>query len=1161
MIRKLLKGAAIGVLPLFVLAGKCGNTGTGGGSDSVPKPGDPTYRNAVSAFYSQVIAAQVNDADNRVHFSDEITKLAPGEPAGWANIALGYIRQRNGLEADKNLKRAEELAPGDPRLLVLRGLVLDRLGKFDEAVKTYQEAAAKDPQEVEALYYTAQAADSARGPDEWKIKIASYEEVLKRRPGNGAALIHLMEALGGAQDKAGLQKRLPELIKRAELWPDAPKQAVTAFAKKLPTLNGRALRIGFNAVKGYSQQTVDYQIGLRDMGVATYLQGSPSGSPITLPFKLVAPSPSPAQPDTGLSYESQPLGVAPATATLALALNEKNPPSVFVAGPTGLSIEGKTLSGANKAVSITALDINDEVGAMKVNVELPDRHFLLDAVTTGPQGLRFYKNSPAGFSDATGATGLPAGILNAPATGAWAVDFEADGDLDLIVSPAIGAPVVLQNNGNGKFTPLPGKLPGIAGPVKGLTWADFDNDGDPDLAVIDGRGKLHVLANQRSGIFEPWEGAPNAQNLVSLAIAETSNDANLDILTLSSDGTVNAHAFISRKWEAPKQLGKSTVAKPTKLLVEDLDNNGGVDFLVVGADKSEALLLGSDNSYTALAQAIPLAVDSIVDLNADGVPDFVGRAGGKATKALAKPTKKYHYQNFTLVAKFPGEAQPANKINAYAIGGEIEARAGLWYRKLPITGPQIHIGLGENPKIDAARVIWPNGNPQGEFEFKDTNMVADQRLGGSCPFLFAWDGKEFRFVTDCIWRSPLGLKINAQATAGVSQTEDWVKIRGDQLVAKDGFYDLRITAELRETHFFDHLSLMTVDHPEGTDIWVDERFSPAEKPLLKVITTKTAQPVAKALGFDGKDAATILSKRDGDYLDDFGRGQYQGVTKDHWVEIELPESAPKGVPLYLIAHGWLHPTDSSLNVALSQNTSQAPPQGLSLWTPDGSGSWKMAKPGLGFPEGKLKTVVLRVDDAFQPGAARKLRLRTNLEVYWDQIQWAEGVSDSTARATQLVAGEADLRYRGFSHVVAKDASSPELPTSYSDLAGTAPRWRDLEGCYTRFGPVDTLLSKIDDRYVIMNAGDELALRFKEAAVPAAGMVRDFVLIGDGWVKDGNVNTEWGQTVYPLPSHSRTSYPRTKRLEDDPVYKAHQDDFLEYHTRWVTPDAFVEAMRP
>ena len=47
------------------------------------------------------------------------------------------------------------------------------------------------------------------------------------------------------------------------------------------------------------------------------------------------------------------------------------------------------------------------------------------------------------------------------------------------------------------------------------------------------------------------------------------------------------------------------------------------------------------------------------------------------------------------------------------------------------------------------------------------------------------------FVTDLIWRSPLGLRINAQATADVLMTEDWVKVRGDQLAPRDGAYDLR----------------------------------------------------------------------------------------------------------------------------------------------------------------------------------------------------------------------------------------------------------------------------------------------------------------------------------------------------------------------------------
>ena len=49
--------------------------------------------------------------------------------------------------------------------------------------------------------------------------------------------------------------------------------------------------------------------------------------------------------------------------------------------------------------------------------------------------------------------------------------------------------------------------------------------------------------------------------------------------------------------------------------------------------------------------------------------------------------------------------------------------------------------------------------------------------------MFADNGR-LQFVTDFLWRSPLKC-INAQDTAGVTQTEDSVKIR-DQLTAKNG---------------------------------------------------------------------------------------------------------------------------------------------------------------------------------------------------------------------------------------------------------------------------------------------------------------------------------------------------------------------------------------
>ena len=118
------------------------------------------------------------------------------------------------------------------------------------------------------------------------------------------------------------------------------------------------------------------------------------------------------------------------------------------------------------------------------------------------------------------------------------------------------------------------------------------------------------------------------------------------------------------------------------------------------------------------------------------------------------------------------------------------------------------------------------------------------------------------------------------------------------------------------------------------------------------------------------------------------------------------------------------------------------------------------------------------------------------------------------RPRRLELASAELRPRGYSVTEQKDPASPERPRYL--LAGTTPRWLDLEGYHTRFGEVVELLRRVDDRYVIMNAGDEMRLRFPEAPPLAPGLVRDFVVVADGWVKDGDYNTTFSRTVLPLP---------------------------------------------
>ncbi|HET7216839.1 MAG TPA: ASPIC/UnbV domain-containing protein, partial [Vicinamibacterales bacterium] len=492
------------------------------------------------------------------------------------------------------------------------------------------------------------------------------------------------------------------------------------------------------------------------------------------------------------------------------------------------------------------------------------------------------------------------------------------------------------------------------------------------------------------------------------------------------------------------------------------------------------------------------------------------------------------------------------RINSFGIGGEIEVRTGLHVQKQLIAAPVVHFGLGDATTAEVARITWPNGVLQSEFALaSNASIAASQRLKGSCPWLFAWNGREMGFVTDFIWRSPLGLRINAQVTADVQMTEDWVKIRGDQLAARNGEYDLRITAELWETHFFDLVSLLVVDHPEGTEAFVDERFA-VPAPRLAVVATSPVQEFAGVRDDLGNDVREIVRARDDRHLDFAGRGPYQGVTRAHHIDIELPDTAPRSGPLFLVAQGWVHPTDSSINVALGQG-SHAPPAGLSLHVADASGRYTLARGGLGFPAGKDKTVLIDLSGLFAAAGPRRMRLSTNLEIFWDRLGWASGRPDVTLEPRKLALATADLRYRGYSLTAQKDASTPERPRY--ELAGVAPRWRDLEGFHTRFGDVRELLERVDDRYLIMNAGDELRLAFPEAPPLRPGYVRDFVLVGDGWVKDGDYNTVASRTVLPLPTHQSPEYTSgAGRLEDDPVYRRHRADFERYHTRYVTPDA-------
>jgi hypothetical protein len=82
--------------------------------------------------------------------------------------------------------------------------------------------------------------------------------------------------------------------------------------------------------------------------------------------------------------------------------------------------------------------------------------------------------------------------------------------------------------------------------------------------------------------------------------------------------------------------------------------------------------------------------------------------------------------------------------------------------------------------------------------------------------------------------------------------------------------------------------------------------------------------------------------------------------------------------------------------------------------------------------------------------------------------------------------------------------------------------------------------------VIMGSGDEIRLRFDAKALPPlpSGWRRDFLLKVDGWAKDADANTAFGQSVEPLPFHgmSRYPYPAAEHFPDDAAHRAWREKY-------------------
>ena len=282
-------------------------------------------------------------------------------------------------------------------------------------------------------------------------------------------------------------------------------------------------------------------------------------------------------------------------------------------------------------------------------------------------------------------------------------------------------------------------------------------------------------------------------------------------------------------------------------------------------------------------------------------------------------------------------------------------------------------------------------------------------MKGSCPWVFAWDGTRMRLRH----RLPVAVAARpAHQRAGHGRRRRRRRTgcgsRGDQLVPRDGAYDVRITAELWETHFFDHVSLLVVDHPADTEVFVDERFSPARRRRWPCTRCARCAPVARAWDERGARRHRLVTRRDGRYLASFARGAYQGIAQEHFVEFELGARSGSSRTLMLVAQ--------RLDLSDRQQHQRGDRAGRHVHAERAGarGAGRGRRAGVIVDAGSrvsrpARTRRCSIDLARVPAGATRLRLRTNLEVYWDALARRPSAAERRCRRQRLPPSSAELR--------------------------------------------------------------------------------------------------------------------------------------------------------